>query len=69
MPIAAPGHQADQYGLEVFQRPGAQRSGCGRASFPRCSAKWTSRTKSIAGVKFWFYNHPPLDERMRSTDL
>jgi STE24 endopeptidase len=58
-------HQADQYGLEVIHDfvPGAPVVAA--HAFQVLGEVDLEEPKPSTAVKFWFYNHPPLDERMR----
>lgn len=58
-------HQADQYGLEVVHGlvPGAPVVAA--HAFQILGEVDLEEPKPSTAVKFWFYNHPPLDERMR----
>jgi Zn-dependent protease with chaperone function len=58
-------HQADQYGLEVIHDlvPGAPVVAA--HAFQVLGEVDLEEPNPSTAVKFWFYNHPPLDERMR----
>jgi STE24 endopeptidase len=58
-------HQADQYGLEVIHGliPGARAVAA--RSFQILGEVDLEEPHPSTAVKFWFYNHPPLEERMR----
>jgi STE24 endopeptidase len=58
-------HQADQYGLEVIHGlvPGAPVVAA--HAFQVLGEVDLEEPNPSTAVKFWFYNHPPLDERMR----
>jgi Zn-dependent protease with chaperone function len=58
-------HQADQYGLEVIHGlvPGAPAVAA--HAFQILGEVNLEEPNPSTAVKFWFYNHPPLDERMR----
>jgi STE24 endopeptidase len=58
-------HQADQYGLEVIHGlvPGAPVVAA--HAFQILGEVDLEEPNPSTAVKFWFYNHPPLDERMR----
>ncbi|MBZ5697172.1 MAG: M48 family metallopeptidase [Acidobacteriia bacterium] len=58
-------HQADQYGLEAIHGlvPGAPVVAA--HAFQILGEVDLEEPNPSTAVKFWFYNHPPLDERMR----
>jgi len=58
-------HQADQYGLEVIHGLIPDAPVVAAHAFQILGEVDLEEPKPSAAVKFWFYNHPPLDERMR----
>ena len=58
-------HQADQYGLEVIHGMIPDAPVVAAHSFQVLGEADLEEPNPSTAVKFWFYNHPPLDERMR----
>ena len=58
-------HQADQYGLEVIHGLVPEAPVVAAHAFQILGEVDLEEPKPSPAVKFWFYNHPPLDERMR----
>ena len=58
-------HQADQYGLEVIHGMVPDAPVVAAHAFQVLGEVDLEEPNPSAAVKFWFYNHPPLDERMR----
>jgi STE24 endopeptidase len=58
-------HQADQYGLEVIHGLIPDARAVAAHSFQILGEVDLEEPHPSTAVKFWFYNHPPLDERMR----
>ena len=58
-------HQADQYGLEVIHGLIPDAPVVAAHAFQILGEVDLEEPKPSAAVKIWFYNHPPLDERMR----
>jgi len=58
-------HQADQYGLEVIHGLIPDAPVVGAHAFQILGEVDLEEPHPSTAVKFWFYNHPPLDERMR----
>jgi Zn-dependent protease with chaperone function len=58
-------HQADQYGLEVIHGLVPDAPVVAAHSFQILGEVDLEEPNPSTAVKFWFYNHPPLDERMR----
>ena len=58
-------HQADQYGLEVIHGLVPNAPVVAAHAFQVLGEIDLEEPNPSAAVKFWFYNHPPLDERMR----
>jgi STE24 endopeptidase len=58
-------HQADQYGLEVIHGLIPDAPVVAAHSFQVLGEADLEEPNPSAAVKIWFYNHPPLDERMR----
>ena len=58
-------HQADQYGLEVIHGLIPDAPVVAAHSFQILGEVDLEEPNPSTAVKFWFYNHPPLDERMR----
>jgi STE24 endopeptidase len=58
-------HQADQYGLEVIHGLVPDASVVAAHAFQVLGEVDLEEPNPSTAVKFWFYNHPPLDERMR----
>jgi Zn-dependent protease with chaperone function len=58
-------HQADQYGLEVIHGLVPHAPVVAAHSFQVLGEVDLEEPNPSTAVKFWFYNHPPLDERMR----
>ena len=58
-------HQADQYGLEVIHGLIPDAPVVAARAFQILGEVDLEEPKPSAAVKIWFYNHPPLDERMR----
>jgi STE24 endopeptidase len=58
-------HQADQYGLEVIHGLIPDASVVAARAFQILGEVDLEEPNPSNAVKFWFYNHPPLDERMR----
>jgi len=58
-------HQADQYGLEVIHGLIPNAPAVAAHAFQILGEVDLEEPKPSTAVKFWFYNHPPLDERMR----
>jgi Zn-dependent protease with chaperone function len=58
-------HQADQYGLEVIHGLIPDAPVVAAHAFQILGEVDLEEPDPSTAVKFWFYNHPPLDERMR----
>jgi len=58
-------HQADQYGLEVIHGLVPNAPVVAAHAFQVLGEVDLEVPNPSPAVKFWFYNHPPLDERMR----
>ena len=58
-------HQADQYGLEVIHGLVPDAPVVAAHAFQILGEVDLEEPNPSTAVKFWFYNHPPLDERMR----
>jgi STE24 endopeptidase len=58
-------HQADQYGLEVIHGLVPEAPVVAAHAFQILGEVDLEEPNPSPAVKFWFYNHPPLDERMR----
>ena len=58
-------HQADQYGLEVIHGLIPDAPVVSAHAFQILGEVDLEEPNPSTAVKFWFYNHPPLDERMR----
>jgi STE24 endopeptidase len=58
-------HQADQYGLEVIHGVVPDAPVVAASAFQVLGEVDLEEPNPSPLVKFWFYNHPPLDERMR----
>ena len=58
-------HEADQYGLEVIHGLIPSAPVVAAHSFQILGEVDLEEPNPSTAVKFWFYNHPPLDERMR----
>jgi STE24 endopeptidase len=58
-------HQADQYGLEVIHGLVRDAPVVAAHAFQVLGEVDLEEPNPSAAEKFWFYNHPPLDERMR----
>ena len=58
-------HQADQYGLEVIHGMIPDAPVVAAHAFQILGEVDLEEPNPSTAVKFWFYNHPPLDERMR----
>jgi Zn-dependent protease with chaperone function len=58
-------HQADQYGLEVIHGLIPDAPVVAAHAFQVLGEVDLEEPKPTAAVKLWFYNHPPLDERIR----
>ena len=58
-------HQADQYGLEVIHGLVPDAPVVAAHAFQVLGEVDLEEPNPSTAVKFWFYNHPPLDERMR----
>src|SRR6202040_2020415 len=58
-------HEADQYGLEVIHGLVPNAPVVAAHAFQVLGEVDLEEPHPSAAVKFWFYNHPPLDERMR----
>ena len=58
-------HQADQYGLEVVHGLIPDASLVAAHAFQILGEVDLEEPNPSTAVKLWFYNHPPLDERMR----
>ena len=58
-------HQADQYGLEVIHGLVPDAPVVAAHAFQVLGEVDLEEPNPSSAVKFWFYNHPPLDERMR----
>ena len=58
-------HQADQYGLEVIHGLIPDAPVVAARAFQTLGEVDLEEPNPSTAVKFWFYNHPPLDERMR----
>jgi Zn-dependent protease with chaperone function len=58
-------HQADQYGLEVIHGQIADAPVVAAHAFQVLGEVDLEEPHPSPAVKLWFYNHPPLDERMR----
>ena len=58
-------HQADQYGLEVIHGLVPNAPMVAAHAFQVLGEVDLEEPNPSPAVKFWFYNHPPLDERIR----
>jgi STE24 endopeptidase len=58
-------NQADQYGLEVIHGLVPDAPVVAAHAFQILGEVDLEEPNPSTAVKFWFYNHPPLDERMR----
>jgi len=58
-------HQADQYGLEVIHGLVPDAPVVAAHAFQILGEVDLEEPNPTTAVKIWFYNHPPLDERMR----
>ncbi len=58
-------HQADQYGLEVIHGVVPDAPVVAASAFQVLGEVDLEEPNPSPLVKIWFYNHPPLDERMR----
>jgi STE24 endopeptidase len=58
-------HQADQYGLEVIHGLIPEAPVVAAHAFQVLGEVDLEEPKPSTAVKLWFYNHPPLDERIR----
>jgi Zn-dependent protease with chaperone function len=58
-------HQADQYGLEVIHGIIPDAPVVAAHAFQVLGEVDLEEPNPSTAVKLWFYNHPPLDERMR----
>lgn len=58
-------HQADQYGLEVVHGIVPNSSEVAAESFKILAEADLAEPSPSSFAKVWFYNHPPLDERIR----
>jgi Zn-dependent protease with chaperone function len=58
-------HQADQYGLEVIHGLVRDAPVVAAHAFQVLGEVDLEEPNPSAAEKFWFYSHPPLDERMR----
>jgi STE24 endopeptidase len=58
-------HQADQYGLEVIHGLLPDAPVVAAHAFQVLGEVDLEEPNPSTAVKLWFYNHPPLDERMR----
>ncbi len=58
-------HQADQYGLEAIHGLAPDAPVVAAHAFQVLGEVDLEEPNPSAAVKFWFYTHPPLDERMR----
>jgi len=58
-------HQADQYGLEVIHGLIPDAPVVAAHAFQILGEVDLEEPNPSTAVKMWFYNHPPLDERMR----
>lgn len=58
-------HQADQYGLEVVHGIVPNSSAVAAESFRILAEADLAEPSPSSFVRVWFYNHPPLDERIR----
>ena len=58
-------HQADRYGLEVIHGLIPDAPKVAAAAFQILGEVDLEEPHPSTAVKLWFYNHPPLDERMR----
>ncbi len=58
-------HQADQYGLEVIHGLVPDAPIVAAQAFQILGEVDLEEPNPSTAVKFWFYTHPPLDERMR----
>ncbi len=58
-------HQADQYGLEVIHDLAPDAPVVAAHAFQVLGEVDLEEPNPSTSVKLWFYNHPPLDERMR----
>jgi Zn-dependent protease with chaperone function len=58
-------HQADQYGLEVIHGLIPDAPVVAAHAFQILGEVDLEEPSPSPAVKIWFYNHPPLDERMR----
>ena len=62
-------HQADQYGLEVIHGLVPDAPVVAAHAFQILGEVDLEEPNPSTSVKFWFYNHPPLDERMRFAQM
>jgi STE24 endopeptidase len=62
-------HQADQYGLEVIHGLVPNAPVVAAHAFQVLGEVDLEEPNPSSAVKFWFYNHPPLDERMRFAQM
>jgi len=62
-------HQADQYGLEVIHGLVPNASLVAAHAFQVLGEVDLEEPNPSPAVRFWFYNHPPLDERMRFAQI
>jgi Zn-dependent protease with chaperone function len=58
-------HQADQYGLDVIHGLVPDAPVVAAHAFQVLGEVDLEEPNPSTAVKFWFYDHPPLDERMR----
>ncbi len=58
-------HQADEYGLEVIHGIVPDAPVVAAHAFQVLGEVDLEEPDPSTAVKFWFYNHPPLDERIR----
>ena len=58
-------HQADQYGLEVIHGLIPDAPAVAAHAFQVLGEVDLEEPHPSTAVKYWFYNHPPLDERIR----
>ena len=62
-------HQADQYGLEVIHGLIPDAPVVAAHAFQILGEVDLEEPNPSTAVKIWFYNHPPLDERMRFAQM
>jgi STE24 endopeptidase len=62
-------HQADQFGLEVIHGLVPNAPVVAAHAFQVLGEVDLEEPNPSPAVKFWFYNHPPLDERMRFAQI